>query len=208
MFFPGKLISLKIFSCLPGGFFLLLRIIFFFFFSFSEGSVRSFTTHVCTAAADAQLGPAWSKSRTLRKDQAVELPGFISYIAISCKHLQLLCWATWTSTLPVPELGGSALLPPHPRWPNAQSVLFVSVLPFCICALWVTESSLSKERTFLSLLKLGRLEILRVVLVLRACARGFWTRVLRELRFNILSFQCVSSNDLLKVHPLLCRTHA
>lgn len=154
------------------------------------------------------LAPLEVKAGRYVKIRRWNCQGLFSYIAISCKHLQLLCWATWTSTLPVPELGGSALLPPHPRWPNAQSVLFVSVLPFCICALWVTESSLSKERTFLSLLKLGRLEILRVVLVLRACARGFWTRVLRELRFNILSFQCVSSNDLLKVHPLLCRTHA
>lgn len=89
-FFPSKLIILKSSTAYLEGL-LLLRIIYFIFLQGRFCPLLCNAKHVCTAAADTRLGPAWGKSRSLRKDQPVELAGFIGCTATPCSYSWTFC---------------------------------------------------------------------------------------------------------------------
>lgn len=89
VFLPGKLIILKIFFLLTWRGFCCWGLRRSFLFLQWEFCPRFCNAKcACTAAVDTQLGPDWSRGRSLCKEQRVELAGFISHISWNTLDIQ------------------------------------------------------------------------------------------------------------------------
>lgn len=141
MFFPGKLISLKIFSCLPGGFFCCWGLLLLFFPSAKvlSAPLQHMSVLLLRTPSLALLEVKAGRCVKIRQWNCQGLLAILQYLASTAgcpAGPPAAVLGYMDITLPVPELGGSASLPP----PSSVAqrlvcIVCVGVIVLHLCAL-------------------------------------------------------------------------